>query len=184
MIATLLISQIIFITPVQIIEKNSVSSPFTIQIQNHLGEKIKAGETMDLNLETTSLTGQFSSSPKNWIYDNSLVMGNSFSSRTFYYKDTIPGEYTITARLISRKNKREWVALQEVRIKPVFSIDHKSDNVVSVSVSQNKSATNKPTVKVIPATTPLVIENDLTYSKQENRTSFTKIWSFICRLFF
>ncbi len=184
------VSRVVFITPPQSIVQGAVSKPITLQIQDESSQKAKSGETIDLTLSSNSKTGEFSSNGGAWKSDTTLVVNSSFTGRTFYYKDIIPGDYVLTARMKGRTSGLEWIALQEVRIEAKSASDQSPGSVVSISVSQK--ATPKAPAPKTPVqkskkdnqASPSAAIETVPLDTIETKGFFSKIWSFIVRLFF
>jgi len=92
------ISQFVFTTNPQTIKPNEVSETLTIQAQDSSGNSVKIPETIYLELETSSNTGEFSSNNTNWKPVSKLTMNKGWANRNFYYKDSIVGNYKITVK--------------------------------------------------------------------------------------
>jgi len=195
------VDRVIFVTSVQALYEGATSSPMTLQFQDQSGAKVKAGETMELDLTTTSTTGQFSSNVSSnvsiWRKDAVFLINGFFSSRTFYYKDNTPGNYLITARIRGKRSGLIWVAVQAITIE-ARSL---GGPIVSVTVSEKEShvplqtnlgtssvqhtvrygrGVKKPTLAIDAAPSALTAETP--HSVPESL--FARIWSFIKRLFF
>jgi hypothetical protein len=107
------VSKINFISDVQTIPVDQVSSPIIIQIQDQFGNEQKATETVYLNF-SSSLNGEFSSNKDTWKSLNTLPLDFSTSSvyiatnsanRTFYYKGLSEGVHQITVYAKSKSGK-------------------------------------------------------------------------------
>lgn len=61
------------------------------------GQNAQVGETVNLDLQSSCSSGQFSASSTNWEPVNSLRVNSNWSSRTFYYKDSSAGTCDVTA---------------------------------------------------------------------------------------
>lgn len=110
--ATENITQVNFVTEPQTILPNTISDTLTIQTQNSIGGAEPLGETADVFLESTSGTGEFSSSKTNWLPDNELTMNNGWANRSFYYRDATEGSYTLTATIKTRIGGQSWTTTQ------------------------------------------------------------------------
>jgi PKD repeat protein len=91
------ITRFIFITEPQSIAVGAISEPLTIQAQDTAGDPVKAGVTVCVGLNTASGMGEFSSNKDNWKPVAVLTINKSWTSRTFYYKDTEAGSYILQA---------------------------------------------------------------------------------------
>ncbi|MCD4781773.1 MAG: DUF2341 domain-containing protein [Candidatus Omnitrophica bacterium] len=95
------ISQLTFTTLSQTLIQNQTSVLMTIETQDTGGNAKVVSVDTDIELDTTSMGGQFApeGNPSNWSSNNLLTITISAgkSSASFYYKDSIVGTPTITA---------------------------------------------------------------------------------------
>ncbi len=96
------ISRFVFTTNSQTIKPNEISEKITIQSQDAAGNSVEIPQTACIELKTTSVTGEFSSSNTNWSPVTRLTMNKNTANRNFYYKDSINGSYKLTARVSLR----------------------------------------------------------------------------------
>lgn len=108
------ITQIGFTNTSRSVALGAVSESLTIQTQNSSGVSEQLDETADITLSSSSATGDFSSSATTWNSDTTHTMSKNSSNRTFYYKDTVDGTYTITATLLTRTTLKTWSATQTI----------------------------------------------------------------------
>jgi len=87
----LLTASILFTSPVQSIGISAPSAALTIAVQDPVSQ------TGCISLATNSETGQFSSSKTSWNPVTVLTMNKGTSNRSFYYKDSTAGTYTLSA---------------------------------------------------------------------------------------
>ena len=104
-------SQFVFTTEQQTILPSEISGAITIQSQDAGGNKANTTETIDLEFSSTSSTGEFLNSSGN---PASAVMAKNTANRTFYYRDSTAGTYTLTIRLVGRESGQSWQASQQV----------------------------------------------------------------------
>ncbi|MCR4334536.1 MAG: hypothetical protein NUV47_02310 [Patescibacteria group bacterium] len=169
-IALALSTIIVFVSPPQTLQRNVVSQPLTVQVQEEgTGLKIKAGETIDLTVTSSSKTGEFSSNSTSWKKDNTFVINRTFSNRNFYYKDSTSGEYIITAIMKGRESGKVWITTEPITIQDKIV---QSPSVIPI-ISTYHLATSTPESQVIS------IEKE-----PSNQSFLSKVWSFIKRLFF
>jgi hypothetical protein len=116
--ASVAVDHITFTTVPQMIESGAISGTITIQTRNVDGTSIQIGETGDLLLMTSSLTGEFSSSATNWLSSNTLTMASTSANRSFYYRDSTAGDYLITAALTGRTSGLNWETAQAIVVTP------------------------------------------------------------------
>lgn len=111
------VSEILFVTEEQSIKTGTPSSVITVKFQNSSGEVGSMGETSDLFLESSSGTGEFSSNAENWESIEKLTVNSNWTSRSFYYRDSSEGVFTISARLASRSESgREFNTTQSITV--------------------------------------------------------------------
>lgn len=94
------ITQIVFSEKsAKTVVQNSVSSGMIVEMRNNKDEpEALTTSSTKLQLSTSSATGEFSSDgQKNWAHDQSLGINNGWKTRSFHYRDSVPGVYTITA---------------------------------------------------------------------------------------
>lgn len=136
------ISKVTFTTEAQSVKVNSVSGKITIQTQNSSGGAEAIGETADVFLESTSPTGEFSSSADNWENVEDLTMNSNWSNRSFYYKDSVEGNFIITARIRTRTSGEEWNASQNILVSDSASNSNSSAESSSSNSSNNTESSD------------------------------------------
>ena len=109
------VTGIAFTTDPQSIAVGAVSDKITVQSQT-AGTEQKIAETGDLYLSSNSSTGQFSSSNTNWTPVDKVTMSKNSANRTFYYKNSTQGLYTLTAKLVLRDSGSSWVTNQAIAV--------------------------------------------------------------------
>jgi len=92
------VSQLGFTTEAQIVAPGVISGKLTVQTQDGTGSAVTLMETGHLILETSSPTGEFSSSETSWKPVTTLTMSKGTANRSFYYRDTTAGTYTLTVK--------------------------------------------------------------------------------------
>ncbi len=107
------ISQIIFTTSPQSIKPNEISGAITIQLQDASGSTFQTPETLDIQFISTSPTGQFLNSSGN---PATTYMSKNTANKTFYYKDSTEGEFTITINIRGRDTGIELDASQPITV--------------------------------------------------------------------
>ncbi len=110
------VTQLVFISTSQSIPVGDISTQITVQTQNTSGVSEQISETSDLNLSSTGSGGEFSSNATTWNPVNKLTMSTNTANKNFYYKNSIPGSYTITAHLVGRISGKDWTATQVINI--------------------------------------------------------------------
>lgn len=134
------VSEILFITEEQSIKTGTPSSVITVKFQNSSGEVGSMGETSDLFLESSSGTGEFSSNAENWESIEKLTVNSNWTSRSFYYRDSSEGVFTISARLASRSESgREFNTTQSITISTEGAPTN-SGEVLGASINSGSSS--------------------------------------------
>jgi hypothetical protein len=96
------VAGIAFTTEPQHIEPGTVSAQITVQTQDASGNSFKVPSTACLALSSSSATGEFSSSATSWNSVSVLTISKNSANRNFYYKNSVAGAYTLTARVVLR----------------------------------------------------------------------------------
>ncbi|MEI8337800.1 MAG: PKD domain-containing protein [bacterium] len=107
------ISGLVFTTNSQTIKPNEISKSITAQTQNSSGTSEQVDETNDSTFTSSSPTGQFLNSSGNPV---TTTMSKNTSSRTFYYKDSTEGTYTLTVSIKGRDSGKTFSATQQITI--------------------------------------------------------------------
>lgn len=135
------ITQITFTNTSRSVALSSVSESLTIQTQNSSGVSEQLDETADVTLSSSSATGEFSSSATTWNPDTTHTMSKNSSNRTFYYKDTVDGAYTITATLLTRTTLKTWSATQSIVVGSGGVVSADQTPIGSVATSTTATST-------------------------------------------
>ena len=93
------VSQFAFTSQAQTVLPGAVSEAITLQAQDSTGQSSNIPQTACINLSSSSLEGQFSSSATNWNPVTTLTMNKNTANRNFYYKDSASGTHSITAKI-------------------------------------------------------------------------------------
>lgn len=117
------VEKIVFVTKPQIIKPGERSGPIKIEFRNSEGKPQSFGEKLELILNSfpESDTGAFLNEKSG---DVSTSISSSYSSRTFYYRDSTEGTFTITAS-IDGKNLS---ASQQITVSSGASQNNSSSN--------------------------------------------------------
>ena len=102
-----------FITEPQTINPGEFSGSLTIQSQDASGEKVNTAETIDLEFLSASPTGEFLNSSGNPV---SAVMSKGTANRTFYYRDSASGVFTLNIKATGRESGQSWTATQNITV--------------------------------------------------------------------
>jgi len=90
-------SELVFTTSEQSVVLNQNSRVITVEALTEEGSSAYQVNNTTLNLSTSSAAGQFSASSSPFIPVSQVTIPAGSSSVNFYYKDTTPGVYSITA---------------------------------------------------------------------------------------
>ena len=104
-------SQFVFTTDPQTILPGEISGDLTIQSQDASGSKANTTETIDLEFSSTSLVGEFLNSSGGPV---SMVMAKNTANRTFYYRDSTSGTYTLAVKAVGRESGQSWRVIQQI----------------------------------------------------------------------
>lgn len=107
------VEKFVFVTDPQTIKPNILSGPLTIQAQDSNSSSIQTTETIDLEFVSSSPTGEFlgsSGAPA------TKTMNKNTANRTFYYRDSTEGTFTITVNGKGRDTGIELTTKQTITI--------------------------------------------------------------------
>lgn len=93
------VANIVLTSDAQTVPTDTVSSTLTIQTQDSAAGSVSLPQTGCLQLETTSASGQFSSSATGWNPVTVLTMSKNTANKNFYYKDAAAGMHTLKVSL-------------------------------------------------------------------------------------
>jgi len=127
------IVKIVFTTDSQTIKPNELSGPITIQTQDSSGNSYQTPETIDLQFISTSGSGEFLGSTGNPV---TTYMSKNTANRTFYYRDSTEGNFTVTINAKGRDSGEEWSTNQQITVSSGAS---QSDTPNSSSLSSSGS---------------------------------------------
>jgi len=114
------LTQLVFTTSAQSIFEDRVSAVMTVQSQDIGGTGRNVDANTTINLSTTSGTGQFSVSSSPFQSVTSVTIPAGQNSVSFYYQDSAPGNYILTASESPSEGLTD--AQQSITINPV-SVD-------------------------------------------------------------
>lgn len=129
------VSKIAFTTDEQTILPGDVSDPITVQTQDSSGSSTPTPETIDLQFTSTSNTGEFLNSSGNPV---TTTMSKNTSNRTFYYRDSSEGSFTIRVLATGRDSGETWSAEQKITVSSSSS-GNTSGEVLSASDATSQS---------------------------------------------
>ena len=107
------IARFVFTTEPQTINPGELSGVMTVQAQDVNGEKTNTTETIDLEFSSTSSTGEFLNASGNPV---STVMAKNTANRTFYYRDSTTGIYTLKVKAAGRDSGGTWEVVQNITV--------------------------------------------------------------------
>lgn len=142
------VSQFVFTTNPQTINPNEISEIITVQAQDTSGAAVSVGKTLCLRVSSTSGIGEFSSNSENWILTNVLTINSNWKSRSFYYKDSVAGNYLIDAQIAIKPDGitcsswpvNEWDIKWNTKQDIAISVNFSSSISQTSSSAQNSSA--------------------------------------------
>jgi hypothetical protein len=107
------VSFIAFTTEPQSINPNELSDPITIQTQDANGNSFQTSETIDLVFESSSPTGEFLGSTGKAA--QKFIRRNT-ANKTFYYRDSAEGSFTLSISARGRDSLKEWSPSQPITV--------------------------------------------------------------------
>lgn len=142
-------SQFVFSTEPQTIKPGETSGAITVQSQNGSGISEPISETHDLVFTSTSGSGEFLNSSGNPV---STTMSKNTSNRTFYYRDSSEGSFTLTVKATGRDSQKSFTTTQNITVSStavvVEEVNNKdsteSDSETDSSVDASSSAHSSP----------------------------------------
>lgn len=107
------ISNLVFTTEKRTVSPGVISEAITVQTQNSSGASEKVSETNDVEFSSTSGSGEFLGSTGNPV---TTTMSKNTASRTFYYRDSAEGTYTLTVTIKGRETGTTFSASQQITV--------------------------------------------------------------------
>lgn len=148
------VEKFVFTTDPQTIKPNILSGPLTIQAQDSNSSSIQTAETIDLEFVSSSPTGEFLGSNG---APATKTMNKNTANRTFYYRDSTEGTFTITVNGKGRDTGMELTAKQTIVVSSGAnssgssnddqddSSDEEDDNISNLSSTSGPSSVNHST---------------------------------------
>ena len=133
------VSKIVFTTEPQTIKPGELSGPLTIQTQDSSGTSYKTPETIDLEFISTSPSGEFLGSTGNPV---TKTMSTNTSNRTFYYRDSGLGTFTLTVNAKGRTSGVALSAWQTITVSDSVSATTTSGATSTVPATSSGSTPN------------------------------------------
>ncbi len=137
--ATSNITSLVFTNDVQSAAISTLSSEIIVQTQNSSGGAEKVDETNDVAFTSTSATGEFLNSSGNPV---STTMSKNTSSRTFYYRDSTEGIYTLTVSIKGRDSGKTFSATQKINIGNTNNSESNTQTSSNVDSSSSSLSNN------------------------------------------
>ena len=116
--ASLHVADFVFITEPRVVNLGEISEEIIFQSQDSAGNSVSPDEIVDLEFLSTSATGNFLNASGGAV---STVMNSNWKNRTFYYRDSTVGIYTLTVKAIGRTSGKSWEANQKITISEIDS---------------------------------------------------------------
>lgn len=107
------IARFVFVTEPRTVAAGAISEEITIQAQDASGNAVAPNETVDLKFSSSASTGEFLNAAGNPV---STVMNSNWKNRTFYYRDTASGVFTIKVNATGRVSGNTWEATQTITV--------------------------------------------------------------------
>lgn len=105
------VSKLVFVTDSQMIAPDTLSEAITIQAEDENGESFQTTETIDLEFLSSSPSGEFLGGTGK---PAQKYMSKNTAKRTFYYRDSGEGDFTLTINAKGRESGKEWTANQMI----------------------------------------------------------------------
>ncbi len=145
------VEKIVFITDSQTILPNTISLPLTIQAQDSNSSSIQTTETIDLEFLSSSPTGEFLNSAG---APATKTMSKNTANRTFYYRDSTSGTFSITVNAVGRDSLNKWSATQTITVSSSASANsnneennqENTDNEIDIEENSSLSSTSGPNI--------------------------------------
>lgn len=173
------VAQVVFTTDPQSISINTLSGPITIQTQDSSGVSTQTTETLDLSFESTSPSGEFLGGTGKLAQK---YMSKNTANRTFYYRDSAVGTFTITLGVKGRVSGLEWSVSQQIIISSEASPQHATPKspyqktedtskvIIEPTSTQSSNNSSTPTTSATATTTPIVLPPTTTKSDELKTT--------------
>ena len=168
------VTQLVFTSDPLTVTPGVISEGLTVSS----GEAV--GEISDLALVSSSATGEFINTSGVSVRP---TWNSNWANRTFYYRDSTAGVYTITATLTTRASQQSWSASQTITVgdsAPENNNDDNSDNNNNdqSSGSNNNNSSNNNSLSSHSATAELSdFKNSPTLKAGAGRARLTAVYS-------
>lgn len=153
-------SNFVFSTDVQNIGIGEISGPITIHAN------IPVSETTYITLTTTSGTGQFYSSKTSTepiLSGSYIYISTGNSNRTFYYKDSIAGNFVLTANIFSKDKTQNLATIsQNISIGQLSNTNTDSGANTEIETSNLDENTNSSGSNSSAHSSPVSLSDDKT----------------------
>jgi hypothetical protein len=134
------VSRLEFTTEPQSIKPGELSGPITLQAQDSSGNSTPTAETIDLEFISSSPTGEFLGATGNSV---TKTMNTNTANRTFYYKDSSVGTFSLTINGTGRTSGQTWSATQTIVVSSSGSSSSNNEDDNSTDDNSNSSNSNQ-----------------------------------------
>ena len=131
------VEKIVFTTDAQSIKPNELSGAITIQTQDSAGNLFQTPETLDIQFISTSPMGEFLGSTGN---SATTYMSKNTANKTFYYRDSAEGTFTITINIRGRDTGIELDASQQITVSSGASQNSPNNTGEILGASDNSAS--------------------------------------------
>lgn len=131
------VAKISFTTEEQSIKPGVLSEAITIQTQDSSGTLLPTPETIDLQFSSDSTTGEFLNSAGNPV---SLTMNKNTGNRSFYYRDTSLGTFTLNIKATGRDTGEVWEASQKIVVSDTGGAGAQTGEVLSANTESSPTS--------------------------------------------
>ncbi len=152
------ISNLVFTSASQTVLPNTLSTELKVQTQNSSAAAETISETNDVTFSSNSPSGEFLNSSGNVV---SKTMSKNTSSRSFYYRDSTTGIFTLTVEIKGRDSGKTFSSSQDIII---------SNEIPTIGTSTPTTSTSTPTTAT---TTVITSSNVQTLSAHSSTVTIT-----------
>lgn len=139
------VADFVFTTESRTVKPGEISEEIIIQAQDSGGNAVSPNETLDLEFLSSSVSGEFLNSSAESV---STVWNSNWKNRTFYYRDSAMGVYTLRVKAVGRASLRVWEMAQSITISEGGAVSSSSSstqtNLVLFSSPSPSSGPSQP----------------------------------------
>ena len=107
------VAKLEFVPPARGAAPGVISEKITVQTQTADGQSETIGQTADATFKSSSPTGEFLNESGDPV---KITWNSNWANRTFYYRDSNVGNYTLTITVVGRDGESSWTASQTITI--------------------------------------------------------------------